>query len=164
MLKITHNIEISNWYIETSCPLDTFWSMRRCCAQYWMRKLIINFIQLWNLWTTLTSGLGRHVYWWNNNKIWVIMRITNSFLIGLKTCSQNYNPYQESVSGQEPVTRKVLGSRREPTTITLLDMALSPHLMTSSHQLMHFSKCIRKKILLSFSVNIKNLNTFRCRI
>lgn len=92
------------------------------------------------------------------------MRITNSFLIGLKTCSQNYNPYQESVSGQEPVTRKVLGSRREPTTITLLDMALSPHLMTSSHQLMHFSKCIRKKLLLSFSVNIKNLNTFRCRI
>lgn len=48
--------------------LHLYWlafSVGRCYACYWGRKVITNLTRLQTLCATLTTGLARHVYWCN---------------------------------------------------------------------------------------------------
>ena len=84
--------------LEISFLLASFHSAWRCYDCYWGRKVIINHIQIWAPWTTVMTGLERHVYWCNSGMN--IMGVTIHFPIGFKAWLIRWNTYLAPLKGK----------------------------------------------------------------
>lgn len=97
LLKISHawateldRIQLA--HLAGSILLNNFYNTRWCYASYWRRKVIIDHLELWYLWTTIMPSLARYcplVQTWQECH----GGVTNHFLIGLKDWSKRQNPY-----------------------------------------------------------------------
>lgn len=80
LLKKQHTLVNSCWLAH---------STRRCYVGFQERKVIKSLIQLWALWTTVTTGLARFAYWCNAGMN--VMGATYCFLIEFKGLSTEEN-------------------------------------------------------------------------